>query len=62
MPSALAYVDPGTGSYVFQLLIAGLAGAWFLLSSLKTRTLGLFRRQDAAPTPAQGREDSVSST
>lgn len=27
--SAEAYIDPGTGSYVFQLLIAGLLGAAF---------------------------------
>ncbi|HDS84688.1 MAG TPA: hypothetical protein ENN97_05775 [Phycisphaerales bacterium] len=25
----LAYLDPGTGSYIFQLLIAGLVGAGF---------------------------------
>ncbi len=27
----LAYLDPGTGSYVIQLLIAGLMGAAFLV-------------------------------
>jgi len=27
--SAQAYIDPGTGSYIFQLLIAGLLGAAF---------------------------------
>jgi hypothetical protein len=27
--SVEAYIDPGTGSYVFQLLIAGLLGAAF---------------------------------
>lgn len=28
-PRAHAYIDPGTGSYVFQLLIATLLGALF---------------------------------
>ena len=26
---ALAYLDPGTGSYLFQLLIAGIDGAGY---------------------------------
>ena len=30
-PFAYAYLDPGTGSYVFQLLIAGLVGLGFLI-------------------------------
>ena len=30
-PFAYAYLDPGTGSYVFQLLIAGLVGLGFLV-------------------------------
>ena len=40
-----AYLDPGTGSYIFQLLVAGLLGGSFfarsflkkLLSSVKKR-------------------------
>jgi hypothetical protein len=28
---AHAYLDPGTGSYVFQLLIAGIVGLLFLV-------------------------------
>jgi hypothetical protein len=45
---AWAYIDPGTGSYVFQLLIAGgLAGLytvrrhWF---TVKTSLISKFRR------------------
>ena len=30
-PFAYAYLDPGTGSYVFQLLIAGAVGLGFLV-------------------------------
>jgi hypothetical protein len=30
-PSAYAYLDPGTGSFIFQMLIAGLVGMSFAL-------------------------------
>lgn len=30
-PTLLAYLDPGTGSFIYQLLIAGLMGGLFLL-------------------------------
>jgi hypothetical protein len=32
--SANAYIDPGSGSYVFQLLIAGFLGALFAAKGL----------------------------
>jgi len=31
--NAYAYIDPGTGSYFFQLLLAGLLAAGFLVKS-----------------------------
>lgn len=41
-----AYLDPGTGSYIFQLLIAGLFGLLFLLKvywkRVKSFVVGLF--------------------
>jgi hypothetical protein len=39
---ARAYLDPGTGSYTFQLLIAGLTSAYFLIASLKRRMVKWF--------------------
>ena len=39
--SAWAYLDPGTGSYVFQLLIAGLAASIFAIK-IYWRKLGAF--------------------
>lgn len=30
---ALAYIDPGSGSYLFQLIIAGLLGAGFAIKT-----------------------------
>jgi hypothetical protein len=29
--NSFSYIDPGTGSYIFQMLIAGLLGALFAL-------------------------------
>jgi hypothetical protein len=47
---ALAYLDPGTGSYVLQMIIAGLLGAAFAVKMswfrIKRFFLGLFSRND----------------
>lgn len=36
-PRAEAYLDPGTGSYLLQILVAGLLSGLFLLKPLVTR-------------------------
>ncbi len=41
--SALAYLDPGTGSMVLQLLLGGIAGAVVILKLYWRRFVGLFR-------------------
>ena len=46
---ASAYIDPGTGSYVFQTVVAALITAAFLLRSFWHRVAGVFRRR----TPAE---------
>jgi len=47
---AFAYLDPGTGSYIFQLLIAGALGAVFTLkifwAKIKVFFGNLFGRKD----------------
>lgn len=44
LPSrAAAYIDPSTGSYVLQLLLAGLLGALFALKVFWNRTVGLLK-------------------
>ncbi len=47
-PRAEAYLDPGTGSYILQILIAGLLSALFMikpvLSRIKLFTAKLFGR------------------
>lgn len=40
---ASAYVDPGTGSYVLQLLLAGILGALFALKVFWHRTVGFVK-------------------
>jgi len=45
---AFAYIDPGTGSYFLQLLIAGLLGAFFAIKifwkNIKTSLTNLFSK------------------
>ena len=40
---AKAYLDPGSSSYAFQLLIAGVTALFFLFNSLKQRIGNLYR-------------------
>lgn len=39
-----AYLDPGSGSFLIQLLIAGLVGAGFLIKTYWKKIKGLFSR------------------
>jgi hypothetical protein len=45
----LGYIDPGTGSYGYQLLIAGVTGVLFFFASIKRKVLSLFNKDE--PTP-----------
>jgi hypothetical protein len=40
----MAYLDPGSGSYLIQLLIAGLLGAAFAVRMSWSRIKSFFRR------------------
>ena len=48
--SAFAYLDPGTGSYILQMLLAGILGALFALKVFWKRIVafvkGLFSKKD----------------
>lgn len=44
---AHAYVDPGTGSYVIQILIAALAGAAFAVKIYWKKIKALFSRSSS---------------
>jgi len=39
-----AYLDPGSGSFLLQLLIAGLVGAGFLIKGYWGKITAFFRR------------------
>lgn len=39
---SLAYLDPGSGSYIFQVLIASLVGLAFAVKTFWKRSLAFF--------------------
>ena len=45
--NAYAYLDPGTGSYILQMVIAGLLGAAFAIKMFWIRIKGFFVRMFA---------------
>ncbi|MCP4705541.1 MAG: hypothetical protein GY865_13155 [candidate division Zixibacteria bacterium] len=42
--NAYAYLDPGTGSYLFQMLLAALLGGLFALKIFWRRIVDFFRK------------------
>jgi hypothetical protein len=42
---ARAYIDPGTGGYVVQLLVGGVAGALVVIKLYWSKLAGILRRQ-----------------
>ena len=44
---AAAYIDPGTGSMLLQMIGAGIAGAIFYFRELRMKLLSLFSRREA---------------
>jgi hypothetical protein len=43
-PPAYAYLDPGTGSYIFQLLLAAFVGLAFVIKVFWARIKGFFAK------------------
>jgi len=44
--TAHAYIDPGSGSIVLQMILAAIAGGVFYFRSALARFVGFFRRND----------------
>ena len=44
---AQAYIDPGTGSMLLQVIGAGIAGAIFYFRELRIKVMSLFSRRQA---------------
>jgi len=45
-PSLLAYIDPGTGSLILQLLLGGVAGIWVAFKVWGKRIKAFFRGEE----------------
>jgi hypothetical protein len=48
-----AYLDPGSGSFLIQLLIAGILGAALAIRMSWGRIKGIFRRKDPPPPDSE---------
>lgn len=58
------YIDPGTGSYIFQLLLAALLGAGFAIRTFRSRIADFFSRvfnrdQKTSTHGAAGQDEST---
>ena len=51
--SLLAYIDPGTGSMILQLLLGGVAGAWVVLKLFGQRIMAFFGKKPKADSSEQ---------
>ena len=47
---AAAYLDPGTGSFIFQMIIAMVVGSAFALKTYWQRIKAMFGGKPATPT------------
>ena len=57
---AAAYIDPGTGSMLLQVMGAGIAGAIFYFRELRSKIMSIFRRE--APAAEDASEPSSGDT
>jgi hypothetical protein len=55
---AHAYLDPGTGSYIFQLIIAGIVGLAFLLKVYWKKIKAFFAKLFAKTGKTHADQDS----
>ncbi|NTV31105.1 hypothetical protein HGA91_03980 [candidate division WWE3 bacterium] len=59
-PHAHAYLDPGTGSYLIQLLIGGAVGGGFLIktywAALKERWSKLWKKKQPTQTSSDNHD------
>ncbi len=55
--STYAYLDPGSGSYVVQILIASLAGIGFFLKTYWNQIRGIFSRKNKSSNKKSDEQD-----
>ena len=56
---SLAYLDPGTGSYMLQMLLALLVGGAFALKIFWKRIVAFFKRQPPAASTAEPQREQT---
>ncbi len=44
-----AYIDPGSGSFIIQVLVASVLGGALLIRTFWSQISGLFRRKPSSP-------------
>jgi hypothetical protein len=54
----LLYVDPGSGSYLVQMIIAGIVGALFYFKNIWYRLKSFFagKKENKSASPNEGNE------
>jgi hypothetical protein len=55
---AFAYIDPGTGSMLLQVIGAAIAGAIFYFRELRYKVMSLFSRRPAASADSGGEQSA----
>ena len=55
---AYAYLDPATGSYVLQIIIAALVGGLFVIKQYYSKIKGLFRKLFSRGEEVDGTEET----
>ena len=48
--ATLGYIDPGSGSFIFQMVIGGLLAVAVTVRAFWGRILGVFRREPRKPS------------
>jgi hypothetical protein len=55
--AARMYLDPGSGSFIIQILIAALLGAGLAFRGYWSKLVNLFKRSDSSNAAAEGKND-----
>ena len=56
--AAWAYLDPGTGSMMLQLLLGGIAGVALIVKLYWRRFLSLFKKKSSDSSPSDSSKES----
>lgn len=51
-----AYLDPGSGSFILQVLLAALLGGMFLIKTYWQKIIGIFHKSSPEDKPEQNND------